>query len=160
MQAKSGGEDGMRVKKIREEDLCVVEYRASVIDGADGLVATDSGRMRLRAGNHGALGAIDAALVGARPGEKREMEIAPADAFGERDPELVMTLPRSRFGAFARLKPGSLLKLRSRTGREIEVVTREVNDKWVIVDTNHPLAGMTLKFEITVVAVEDGRIRR
>jgi FKBP-type peptidyl-prolyl cis-trans isomerase 2 len=146
------------VDSVLNGDIAVIEYHATVVDGADGAVVTESGRMRLRAGDCGAVGGIDVAVVGMTVGQTKEMVIPPELAFGQRDPSLVMVLPRGHFGSYPNLKAGSLLKLRSEGGSEIEVVTRKVSGDTVTVDANQPLAGMTLNFNMTVLSIErDGK---
>lgn len=145
------------MSSVREGDIAVIDYRASVVDGSEGILARESGRMRLRAGDCGAMGAIDMAVVGMSAGETKKLVIPPERAFGERDPSLVMELPRSHFRLHPNLKAGCLVRLCSRAGKEIEVVTRRVGDKSVTVDANHPLAGMTLNFDMTVHAIESLR---
>ncbi len=139
---------------IAEGDIAVIRFNAAVIDGERGVVAAESGQMRLRAGDHGAIGGVDVAVVGMSVGENRKMLVPPGEAFGARDQSLVRKLPRSLFQHLPGLKPGSLVKLFSKSGKEIEVVAREMDDGTVTVDANHPLAGMELSFEMTVLAVE------
>jgi FKBP-type peptidyl-prolyl cis-trans isomerase 2 len=142
------------MKKVCEGDVVLVEYSARAADGDNGVVASQNGRMRLRAGNHGAVGRIDVAVVGMCAGQKTDLVVCPEDAFGVRDPSLVRRLSRSRFSSYPNLKAGCLLRLHSKSGREVEVVTREVSDRTVTVDANHPLAGMTLMIELTVLDIE------
>jgi FKBP-type peptidyl-prolyl cis-trans isomerase 2 len=142
------------VSCVEEGDVAVIRFSADVIDDGHGVVATESGQMRLRAGDCGAVGGIDVRIVGMSVGECRKMLILPVEAFGERDPSLVKVLPRARFRQLPGLKPGSLVKLTSKSGKELEVVTREVSESTVTVDANHPLAGMELSFEITVLTIE------
>jgi peptidylprolyl isomerase len=142
------------MESVVEGDIAVIDYRATVVDESDSVVAEENGRMRLRAGDRGALGGIDIAVVGMSVGAKKELLIPPDRAFGGRDPDLVMAMPRKHFHSCPNLKAGSLIKICSKTGKEIEVVTREVADETVIVDANEPLAGMTLNFIMTVRAIE------
>lgn len=144
---------------VFEGNIAVIEYRAAVIDKSEGVVAEENGRMRLRAGNHGALGGIDIAVVGMAVGEKKALKIPPGRAFGERDPELIKILPRKHFHLYPNLKAGSLIRITSKFGREIEVVTREVAPETVTVDANKPLAGMSLHFAMTVLEIESGTER-
>ena len=142
---------------VCENDIAIIHYRASAVDDGTGEVAAESGRMRLRAGDCGAVGGIDTAVVGMGIGESKKLVSPPEHAFGERDPSLITTLPRSRFRQYPDLKTGSLITLCSKSGEEIEVVTRKVSGESVIVDANHPLAGMTLNFDMTVLAIESAR---
>jgi FKBP-type peptidyl-prolyl cis-trans isomerase 2 len=141
---------------VEEGDVAVIRFSAAVIDDGHGAVASESGQMRLRAGDRGAIGGIDAAVVGRSVGECKKMLIAPEEAFGERDPSLVRELPRRHFRRLPHLKPGSLVRISSKSGKELEVVAREVTEDTVTVDANHPLAGMQLSFEMTVLAIERG----
>jgi FKBP-type peptidyl-prolyl cis-trans isomerase 2 len=140
--------------QVEEGDIAVVRFSAAVIDDGHGVMASENGEMRLRAGDCGAIGGVDIAVVGMSVGECKKMLVPPEGAFGMRDPSLIRELPRSHFRQFPNLKPGSLVKLFSKSGKEIEVVAREVNDNTVTVDANHPLAGMELSFEMTVLAIE------
>jgi len=142
------------VKKVKKGDIAIIEYEAAVIDAELGEVARERGEMRLRAGDCGAIGGIDREMIGMEIGERKNLEIPPDKAFGPRDPELVMQFPRSCFERYPDLKTGSLLRLFSKKGSEIEVITREVNPETVIVDANYPLAGMSLRFDIRLMAVE------
>ena len=140
--------------QVKEGDVAVIRFSATMIDDGQGVVAAENGQMRLRAGDYGAIGGIDIRVVGMKVDECRKMLIPPDEAFGLRDPSLVRVLPRTHFQQIPNLKPGSLVKLCAKSGKEIEVVAREVNDSTVTVDANHPLAGMELIFEMTVLTIE------
>lgn len=142
--------------RVREGDIAVIRFSAEMIDNGREVVAAQSGEMRLRAGDCGAIGGVDIRVVGMTVGECRKMLIPPDEAFGARDPSLVKSLPRAHFKHIPDLKPGSLVRLCSKSGKEIDVVAREVNDSTVTVDANHPLAGMELSFEMTVLTIEPG----
>lgn len=145
------------MKKVKEGDIATIRYRARVLDDGAGEVASQSGRLRLRTGDCGAIGGIDLTIVGMSPGQRKRLTVPPSRAFGERDPGLIRHLPRSLFGSQPNLTPGALLKLTSKSGKEIEVVAREVCADIVTVDANHPLAGMTLKFDLTLLSIEDDK---
>ena len=149
---------------VKEGDRVLLSYSVSMIEnsgrvsgtgGGDGrVVATDKGRMRLVAGDNGAIGAMDAAIVGIALGGKKRLLIPPERGFGRRDPGLVRELPRSVFSAYPDLREGSLLRLSSKNDETLEVVVRNVSGNSVVVDANHPLAGVTLDFELTVEKIE------
>ncbi len=79
-------------------------------------------------------------------GQAVTVELAPADAYGERDPKKVQTIPMAKFNA-QKVKPevGMSLNL----GNERGIVTMVAGGR-VRVDTNHDMAGKTLKYEYTV----------
>lgn len=107
------------------------------------------------------LPALERALEGKVPGERIVVTLPPEDAYGERDHALQQRVPASVFSGFGGLEhvePGMCFPALSEDGRHGEnVMITEVDEAGgtVLVDTNHPLAGMTLEFEVAIVAVRD-----
>ena len=105
---------------------------------------------------HGGFGNIfpsaEAALEGRGVKDRVEVRLEPGEAFGDYDENLLRVEPRSRF-------PDTLevgMRFEGASGSDEEdlffTVTDIAEDK-VVLDANHPLAGMALKFSCTVVAV-------
>ena len=92
---------------------------------------------------------LEAALAGLRAGDEREV-VVPAEAgYGLRDEDLRMEVPRDRFPKSG-VNVGDELVAESPDGDEIDMVVVEVKDGSVVVDANHPLAGMTLHYKVRV----------
>lgn len=101
---------------------------------------------------------LEKALEGKVPGEHFSVVIPPAEAYGERDRALQQKVPTALFGSAAHLEPGMRFQAWSEDGKHIEtLVVTEVDqeEKTVVLDMNHPLAGMALEFDIVVVGVCD-----
>jgi FKBP-type peptidyl-prolyl cis-trans isomerase SlyD len=105
---------------------------------------------------HGGYGnlfpAVEAALEGKAVRDRVEVRLEPEDAFGDYDEDLLRVEPRSRF-------PEALdtgMRFEGEPGGSDEglffTVTDIAEDK-VVLDANHPFAGMALKFSCTVVGV-------
>lgn len=104
------------------------------------------------------LPALERALEGMAPGERIVVSLPPGDAYGERDPALQQRVPAAAFGGLDHLEPGMCLLAHSEDGRHIEnvmITDVDASGDTVLVDANHPLAGMTLEFEVSIVAVGD-----
>ena len=103
------------------------------------------------------LPALERALEGKVAGERIAVTLPPEDAYGERDKALQQRVPAEEFGGVDQVEPGMCFLAHGENGRVENVMITEVNEEngYVIVDTNHPLAGMTLEFDVTVVAVRD-----
>ncbi|HEY6461604.1 MAG TPA: FKBP-type peptidyl-prolyl cis-trans isomerase, partial [Polyangiaceae bacterium] len=87
---------------------------------------------------------LEAALVGLRVGDERDI-VVPAEAgYGERDESLVLEVDRSEFPDPKAIAPGDEFVAESPDGDEMAMNVVEVKDDVVVVDANHPLAGMTL----------------
>jgi len=116
----------------------------------------------LHGGYDGIFPLVEEALQGRQPGEKIEVRLEPEDAFGEYDADLVRLAERAQFPE--ELQVGMQFEQESDSGDEqyIYTVTDVAQDK-VVLDGNHPLAGMALLFACTVVAVRaatSGEIER
>ncbi|HMF44018.1 MAG TPA: peptidylprolyl isomerase [Polyangia bacterium] len=96
---------------------------------------------------------LEKALDGKQVGDELKVKIAPADGYGERDEENIRKVPRRRLPE-GKIAPGMRLRLQTDHGPMIVAVTAVEGD-YVTIDGNHPLAGMTLHFEVKVVEVRD-----
>lgn len=95
---------------------------------------------------------LEKGLEGAEPGEHRSVVVEPAEAYGEFDPDAVVTLPYDAVLEGVQLEPGMRVVGDTPSG-PIELIVREVNEDTIVVDANHPLAGQRLHFEVDVVDV-------
>ena len=105
-----------------------------------------------------ALEAFEKALLGKRVGEPFELTIACDDAYGEETDEEVLSFPKSTFMVDGKLdeevmQAGEVVPLSDDEGNEIVGMVVEVKADAVLVDFNHPLAGLDLHFEGVVVGV-------
>ena len=97
------------------------------------------------------LPALEAQLLGLPVGGKKVVNLDAANAYGESDPGRVQEVPLEQVPESARVV-GMLLQSPGIPG-PIQVV--EVTDEIVILDSNHPLAGKDLTFDVTIIAIED-----
>jgi FKBP-type peptidyl-prolyl cis-trans isomerase SlyD len=101
---------------------------------------------------------LERALEGRVEGERFVVTLPPEDAYGERDKALQQRVPAETFGGVDQIEAGMCFLAHSEDGRRVEnVMVTEVDEDngFVVVDTNHPLAGMALEFEVCVVSVRD-----
>lgn len=84
------------------------------------------------------------------------MTIPPEQAYGQKDPTMVQGIPRSNFSGVSDIKVGMQFQARSAAGMRVVTVVG-VSDDTITVDANHPLAGVTLNFDVTVVSVREAR---
>lgn len=97
---------------------------------------------------------LEKALEGKSQGDTLKASIPHAEAYGPRDEDLLQEIPREHFSEIKELKVGMELEAESEEGIRVITVTKVEDDK-VTVDGNHPLAGMDLTFDVTVVTVRD-----
>jgi len=105
---------------------------------------------------HGAAGvlpALEAELEGKSGGDQFDVTIQPSDGFGEHQPALIQQAPLSAFPNASELEVGMNLVLQTPDGMDQQVVITAIDGDSVTVDANHPLAGMTLRFQGNVAEV-------
>ena len=97
---------------------------------------------------------IEQALEGRRVGEKVNVTLAPEEGFGAHDPGLTFTDDLENVPEQFR-HVGAQLQAQNSRGEELTFVVTHVGEKHVTVDANHPLAGQTVNFEVTVAQIRD-----
>ncbi|MEM7113106.1 MAG: peptidylprolyl isomerase [Chloroflexota bacterium] len=102
-------------------------------------------------GHENIIPGLERELIGMAVGETKKVTVKPADGYGDYDDEDQDKLPRDVFGDEL-LFPGMDIELHDEeTGDVFDAIVVEVDDETVTLDFNHPLAGETLFFEVTVV---------
>lgn len=96
---------------------------------------------------------IENALEGREAGDRFEVEVVPADAYGERREGMIQRVPKKYFQHADKLRPGMQTVLQTRDGGQRMVTVHKVGMSAIDVDHNHPLAGKTLHFDIEVTGV-------
>ncbi len=98
---------------------------------------------------------LEAALAGLRAGDEREV-VVPADSgYGEYDDSLVLEIERGQLPDPSAVQVGDEFVAESPDGDEVVMNVLEVHDDRVVVDANHPLAGMTLRYMVRVRDVRE-----
>jgi FKBP-type peptidyl-prolyl cis-trans isomerase SlyD len=99
---------------------------------------------------HGGYGhmleALEQAVEGKGPGESVMVQLEPEQAFGDYDAELLRVEPLERYGQ------GIAVGMQLEEGDTLYTVTDVAADK-VVLDANHPLAGMALRFSLVILTV-------
>lgn len=116
-------------------------------EGRDALVYT--------AGAGEIIPGLDQALMGKCVGDHVQVTIAPEDAYGKRYEEAVQRLPREQLQNVPNLAEGMPLQAETPQG-PFTVFVREVGEDFVVLDGNHPLAGITLTFTVDIENVAKG----
>ena len=97
---------------------------------------------------------LEAALEGKATGDQVNAVIPPDKAYGERDENLVQEIPRSQFDTDQDIVVGMQFQAMSESGPRVVTVV-SVEGENVTIDANHPLAGVTLHFDVTVKEIRE-----
>lgn len=99
---------------------------------------------------------FDAAVKEMAVGETKNVHIPAADAYGERDEELVQRIPKANVPEADQLPVGETVYMQGPGGQPFPVKVVEVGETDVVFDMNHEMAGKDLNFEITLVEIVEG----
>lgn len=136
-------------QKVVTIDYTLTDERGEVLDTSQGqepLVYIQ--------GSGSIIPGLEDALEGKTVGDSLKVTIDPAQGYGERDEELVQQVPRERFPTDGELTVGTRFHAQGTGGSHVVTVVA-VDDKKVTVDANHPLAGVTLSFDVKVLDVRE-----
>lgn len=140
--------------QIAKNTVVTLSYRVTDSDGNP----VDEGSaplVYLHGGYDGIFPIIEESLHGKSVGDKLDIKMQPSDAFGEYDAQLVLVEPRNLF-------PGSIevgMQFERATTQDLERASRDddmlftitdITDDKVVIDGNHPLAGVALLFSCQV----------
>jgi FKBP-type peptidyl-prolyl cis-trans isomerase SlyD len=129
----------------------VVSLKIHMYDAQGALLhAPSEPHVYLHGGYGGLFEALEQALEGKREGETVRLQLEPEQAFGEYDAELLRVEPAERYG------DGIELGMEIEEDNQLYTVTDIAGGK-VVLDGNHPLAGLALRFECEVVAVRTAK---
>jgi peptidylprolyl isomerase len=144
-------------RTVKGGDVCCVHYTGKLDSGE----VFDSSRERqpieFVVGSGQLIKGFDDAVVGMKKGDRKDIHLEPADAYGERDDRRVQKVPRNMLPKEPEPKPGMMLTITTPTGQMFPARIDKVETEMVTIDFNHPLAGKKLNFAIEIVEIKDNK---
>lgn len=141
----------MKIEKNR-----VVEIDYTLKDDEGEILDSSAGRQPL--GYIQGIGALipglERELDGKEAGDHLEVDIAPKDGYGEYVEDRVLQVSKDGYQGDAELEVGMQIQVELQEGTATAMIT-EIQDETVTLDLNHPLAGMTLHFDVDVRRVRE-----
>ncbi len=146
--------------QARSGDTVKIHYTGRLKDGTVFDASGGQEPLQLVIGGGATLLKLEEGIIGMEAGQKRSLEIPARDAFGPRRRNLERVLRPDLMPTGQKVEVGQKLRIQQENGTHTVVtvinVTREGE---VMVDTNHPLAGEDLVFEIELVEISPGNRR-
>ena len=136
-------------KTIKDNLVVTLDYTLIVEDEI--LESTEDGeKIKFIQGIGQIIPGLENALYDMKVGEKKTVVIEPDDAYGDYDPESLEIAQKEEFSEEIPLDVGTFLDLRDDEDNVLSAQIIETDEDTITLDFNHPLAGKTLTFEITV----------
>lgn len=140
--------------KIEANKVALIHYAVS---DSEGTLIDSSYDHQPLAVIHGAgylIPGLENALKGREAGDKFEAKVPADDAYGHRNDAFVQQIPKEMFAEIEDLAVGVQLRAETDHGEQTVMVV-DLNDEFVTVDGNHPLAGIDLSFDVEILEVRD-----
>jgi FKBP-type peptidyl-prolyl cis-trans isomerase SlyD len=139
---------------IDNNKVVTFHYRLSEI-GQEALEQSEEGKpIAYLHGHSNILPALENALAGHQAGDKVTATLSPDEAYGQRQEGRQQRVPIKHLLTKGKLHPGMAVKINTQDG-PVDARIIKVGKFNVDVDTNHPLAGLSLTFDITIETVRD-----
>jgi FKBP-type peptidyl-prolyl cis-trans isomerase SlyD len=138
---------------VKDGMMVSLEYTLKSPDGK--VMETSKGREPLRYihGQKMMIPGLEKELTGMKVGGEKHVTVKPEDGYGKINPNAVQEIPKEKIPPNG-LKVGAVLAAKSPEGMVVPMTVRQIKDKTVVLDMNHPMAGKTLVFDVKVVDIQ------
>jgi peptidylprolyl isomerase len=139
--------------QAKKGDQIEIHYTGRLADGSIFDSSVDRDPLAFTLGQGQLIEGFEEAVYGMSKGDKKTVTIAPEKAYGERNDDMVLDVPRSQFPEDIDPVEGQQLQVQNEKSEEILVFISKVTEDTVTLDANPPLAGKELTFELEVVSI-------
>ena len=139
--------------KVGKDKVVLMHYTlkndaGDVIDSSDG-----ADPLPFLQGHGNIIPCLESALEGSKVGDKLDVSIEPEEGYGERMKDAIQEIQKSALKGIDEVKVGMQLQSQDQDGNAFLVNVTKIEDDKITVDANHPLAGQTLHFSVSIESV-------
>jgi FKBP-type peptidyl-prolyl cis-trans isomerase SlyD len=135
----------------------IVAFNYTLTDPEGQVIDKSEGRapMAYLHGCGGIIAGLEEALAGKTAGDELRVEIPPEKGYGQRNEKLLNRVPKEAFKGDLEFELGLQFPVQDQDGKQRLVTIVHIEEGSVVLDANHPLAGIDLTFEVSIVEVRD-----
>ena len=137
-------------KMVVSVHYTLTDNNGNVLDSSEG-----SDPLSYLHGANNIIPGLEKALIGKTADDALQVQVEPAEGYGEKVPELIQKVDKAAFQGVDTLETGMAFEAQGDNGQVQRVVITGIEEDLVRVDGNHPLAGVTLNFDVKIVSVRD-----
>lgn len=142
------------MSQAKPGDTVRMHYSGSLADGTEFDSSRGRDPLEFTLGSGQIIPGLDGAMAGMEVGETKQVVVAPDDAYGERDPARIQSVPREQIPDHIPTDPGTQLQMQTPDGQTLPVTVAKATETEVMLDANHPLAGQQLTFDVELVEIK------
>lgn len=138
---------------MNSDDKVKVHYTGTLNDGT--VFDSSDGRepLEFTIGANQVIAGFENGIKDMSLNQEKTIKISPSDAYGEKNEQLIVSIPREKFPQ--EIEVDGRLMLKCPQGQNVPAVVKEVKDDVVVIDLNHPLAGKELTFKVKIVGIQE-----
>ncbi|MFT6533099.1 MAG: peptidylprolyl isomerase [Limimaricola cinnabarinus] len=140
--------------QVKQGDTVRIHYTGTLNDGQTFDSSEGREPLEFQVGSGQIIPGLDSAMPGMEVGEKKTVEVACDNAYGQPDPNARQAVPRDSIPDDIPVDPGTRLQMQTPQGQVVPVTVMEATEEQVVLDANHPLAGQDLTFNVELVGVD------
>jgi FKBP-type peptidyl-prolyl cis-trans isomerase 2 len=144
------------MQQVKKGDKIKVHYHGKLTSGETFDSSTGRDPLEFEVGSGQVIKGFDDGVTGMTVGEKKTVNIPYDEAYGPRNPEMVIEVPKDKFPEDMEVEIGLPLVMSDGQGHQFQVTIVEIKDDTVMLDANHPLAGQDLVFDLELVEITGG----
>ena len=141
------------IERIETNSLVTLHYRIATADGVEMVSTFAATPATLQLGSGELAPTLEACLEGLDVDEHKTFTLPPEKAFGLHNAQMVNRVPRDALPPKVEPRLYELVELPAEDGSKYAGLVLEMDDEFVLLDFNHPLAGKTIQFEVKIVGV-------
>lgn len=141
------------MQQVKNGDKIKVHYHGRLTSGETFDKSEGREPLEFEVGSGMVIKGFDDGVTGMAVGEKKTINIPFLEAYGPRNPEMIIEMPKDRFPQDMEVEVGMPLGMSDGQGHQYQVVVTEIKEEAVVLDANHPLAGQDLIFDLELVEI-------
>ena len=138
---------------IADGHVVTLHYRLTLDDGTIADESFGGEPLVYLHGHRNIVPGLESQLAGMKVGDKQDVQVTPAEGYGDYDPTLDQVVPRSAFPENAELQVGIAFQAQTQNGQPITLWIRDIQGDDITVSPNHPMAGQNLNFAVEILEI-------
>jgi len=141
------------MQQVKSGDKIKVHYHGRLTSGETFDKSEGREPLEFEVGSGMVIKGFDEGVTGMAVGDKKTINIPFNEAYGPKNPDMIIDMPKDRFPKDMEIEVGMPLAMSDGQGNQHQVVVTEIKEEVVILDANHPLAGQDLIFDLELVDI-------
>ena len=113
----------------------------------------DRDPLEFKIGDGNVIPGLEQGVIGMAAGDKKTIAVSPEEGFGQQQEDLGVDLKKSEFPEDVEFAVGAYLNIETSDGKEFKAKVVEIKEDTVTLDANHPLAGVTINYDVELLEI-------